>query len=407
MQKSSPQSAPLASGRPPIAILVVIAAVAALPMNIFLPSMPAMALHFDTSYALIQLAVPLYFAMNAGLQIIVGPLSDRYGRRPILLYSIIGYLIATLGCIYAPTLEVFLFFRLCQAIIVSCLVLSRAIVRDLFPPDQAASAIGYVTMGMAVVPMLAPALGGVLDEAYGWQANFWIMIITGLFCLVLVYTRLAETSQQTFSSMRQQFAAYPELFTSRRFWGYSLTAGFSSGAFFAFIGGAAFVGIEIFNLSPTAIGIYLGAPSVGYFFGNWLSGRHSTRLGINRMMLIGVLITSAGMLACVLTQLTGTTHPVAFFGFVVFVGFGNGMTLPSTTSGMVSVRPNLAGSASGIGGAVMLGLGAVLSGFSGALLSDETGLWPVLLIMFGSSVASVLTVVYVIRIARQAGDLKI
>jgi DHA1 family bicyclomycin/chloramphenicol resistance-like MFS transporter len=83
------------------------------------------------------------------------------------------------------------------------------------------------------------------------------------------------------------------------------------------------------------------------------------------------------------------------------------MTLPSTTSGMVSVRPNLAGSASGIGGAVMLGLGAVLSGFSGALLSDETGLWPVLLIMFGSSVASVLTVVYVIRIARQAGDLKI
>jgi len=386
---------------PHIFTLIVLTGLGALSMNIFLPSLPGMTTYFQTDYRLMQLSVALYLGVNAVLQVFIGPISDRYGRRPILLGAIAIFLLATVGCIFAPTAEVFLAFRMVQAVIVAGLVLGRAVVRDMYPQDQAASQIGYVTMGMAVVPMIGPAFGGVLDQAFGWQANFWLLILLGLCVLALTFRDLGETATSTSTSFRAQFAEYPELLSSRRFWGYCLSAAFASGAFFAYLGGAPYVGSEVFGMAPATLGLFFGAPALGYFFGNGISGKFSVRLGINRMILIGALVSMGGLGASLVLFLIGFKTPYVFFGFMTFVGLGNGMVLPNATSGMLSVRPHLAGTASGLGGAIMIGGGAALSALAGSLLTGGNGAFPLIWIMFTTAVLGVAAIVYTIRREQQ------
>ncbi len=370
-------------------------------MNIYLPSLPQMTAHFDTTYATMQLSVSLYLAVNAVLQLFIGPISDRFGRRPGMLGACAIFALATLGTLWAPTAEVFLLFRMVQSVIVAGLVLSRAVVRDMVPDAQAASMIGYVTMGMALAPMLAPLIGGTLDAAYGWQANFWVLFGLGLAVMVLVWRDMGETAPLQGGSIAAQFQDAPELFTSRRFWGYCLTMMFSSGAFFAYLGGAPFVGSVVFGLSPETLGLFFGAPALGYVAGNWISGRYSVRLGINRMIVIGCLLTTAGLLTSLLLFYAGLKTLWVFFGFMTFVGLGNGMTLPNATAGMLSVRPRLAGTASGLGGAMMIGGGAALSALAGALLTAETGAFPLLWVQWLTSVAGLAAILYVLYRERQ------
>jgi DHA1 family bicyclomycin/chloramphenicol resistance-like MFS transporter len=386
---------------PHIFTLIVLTGLGALTMNIFLPSLPQMTEHFQTDYRVMQLSVALYLAVNAVVQIVIGPISDRFGRRPVLLVGLSVFMVATVGCLLATTIEVFLFFRMLQAVVVVGLVLGRAVVRDMYPADQAASQIGYVTMGMAVVPMIGPAIGGVLDEYFGWQANFWMLLVLGASVLLLIWRDLGETAGSTSTSFAAQFAEYPELLTSRRFWGYCMSAAFASGAFFAYLGGAPFVGSEVFALSPAAVGFYFGAPALGYFFGNWISGRYSVRLGINTMILYGAVVSAMGLICSLLVFLAGFKTALVFFGFMSFVGVGNGMVLPNATSGMLSVRPHLAGTASGLGGAIMLGGGAVLSGAAGALLQRGDGAYPLIWMMLATALLGVCAIVYTIRRERQ------
>jgi DHA1 family bicyclomycin/chloramphenicol resistance-like MFS transporter len=386
---------------PHIFTLIVLTGLGALSMNIFLPSLPQMTEYFATDYRLMQLSVALYLAVNAVLQVFIGPISDRYGRRPVLLWGVGIFLVATIGCLLAPNIEVFLFFRMLQAVVVVGLVLGRAVVRDMYPADQAASQIGYVTMGMAVVPMIGPAIGGVLDEVFGWQANFWLLLALGVLVMVLTWRDLGETARATSASFAAQFREYPELLTARRFWGYCLAAAFASGAFFAYLGGAPYVGSEVFGLSPAAVGFYFGAPALGYFFGNWISGRYSVRAGINAMILWGTVISAAGLVASLLLFLIGFKTALVFFGFMTFVGFGNGMVLPNATSGMLSVRPRLAGTASGLGGAIMVGGGAALSALAGVMLTGGNGAYPLIWIMLVASILAVLAILYTIRRERQ------
>ncbi len=356
-----------------------------------------MALYFNVEYRVMQLSVALYLAVSGVLQIIVGPISDRFGRRPVLLVAIILFLLATLGCIFAPNAQVFLVFRMAQAIIATAMALSRAVVRDMVPGAQAASMIGYVTMGMALVPMVGPFFGGVLESFFGWQANFWLLFILGAALLWITWRDLGETLQTPSNSMMAQISAYPELLKSRRFWGYCLTAAFSAGAFFAYLGGAPFIGKEIFKMTPFWLGFSFGAPASGYMIGNFLSGRYSVRLGINHMVLIGCSLSAIGLTTLLVLFLSGFGSPAVFFSLIIFVGLGNGMTLPNANAGMLSVRPSLAGSASGLGGAIMIGGGAALSAWAGALLTPETGAFPLLWIMAGSSILAVLSILYVIQ----------
>jgi DHA1 family bicyclomycin/chloramphenicol resistance-like MFS transporter len=388
---------------PHIITLILLAGVAGLAMNVFLPSLPNMALHFETEYWVLQMSVAAYFAMNAVLQILIGPVSDNLGRRPVVLWGLLLFTVASIGCIYAPNATVFLMFRMCQAIIVTAMVLSRAIIRDVVSADKAASLIGYVTMGMAVVPMLGPMLGGLLDETFGWQASFWLMALSGLSMFVLCYFDQGETKRATGETLRQQFGHYPELFSSPRFWGYSIASGLTSGAFFAYLGGAPYVGTEIFKLSPAILGFYFGAPALGYFIGNFLSGRYSMRIGINSMVLYGTIIATIATVASLLVFSIGQGSPISFFGFMTIVGIGNGLTIPNATSGMLSVRPHLAGTASGLGGAIMIGFGAILSALAGIILTGSDTALPVLWLMVASTLGGLISAIYVIHRAKAIG----
>lgn len=385
--------------------LVIATATGALAMNVFLPSLPGIARYFDADYAVVQLAVSLYLAATAVLQLGIGPASDRFGRRPVMLTCFVIFIIGSVAAIYAPTIELLLAARVLQAFSAAGMVLSRAIVRDTVSTDEAASKIGYVTMGMAVVPMVAPAIGGVLDEIYGWQAAFALTLGFGAIAFVIIFLDLGETNRRKSASLLDQVSGYPQLLGSRRFWGYAATAAFTSGTFFAFLGGGPYVATEMMGLSPSGYGFYFGLISVGYMAGNFLTGRFSRRVGINPMMLAGNVFSVLGMTAALLLFASGHDHALSLFGPAALVGLGNGMTLPNATVGMVSVRPHLAGSASGLGGALQIGGGAALSMVAGALLAPDTGPYPLIWMMLLSSIAGVAATLYVMHVARSAGEL--
>lgn len=381
---------------PHIATLILIAGLSALSMNIFLPSLPNMAAYFGVDYAVMQLSVSLYLGVSAVLQILIGPLSDRYGRRNVLLIGMGLFVLASIGTLMAPTAEIFLIFRMAQAVIATAMALSRAVVRDMVDEAQAASMLGYVTMGMSIVPMLGPIVGGVLDEIFGWQANFAFLLLAGVLVMALTWADLGETAHTRPTSLTAQMHDYPELFSSPRFWGYVLSASFASGVFFAFLGGAPFVGTVIYGLSPTALGSLFAFTALGYAGGNFLSGRFSVRMGVNPMILAGAIITLSGLVLQALVLGAGLATAFVFFGCFFFVGIGNGMVLPNATAGMLSVRPHLAGTASGLGGAIMIGGGAALSALAGLLLVPGSGAWPLVLIMLGSATTSLLAILAVL-----------
>ncbi len=390
---------------PHIMTLVLLSGLAALAMNMFLPSLPSMTAYFDTEYGIMQLSVSLFLMGNAVLQLVLGPLSDRFGRRPVILASVAVFVLATLGTLFATTVEAFLAFRMCQAVVVAGIVLSRAVVRDMVDESQSASMIGYVTMGMAIVPMIAPVFGGLMDELFGWQASFVLMLVCGLAILSLAWADLGETATVRPASFGAQLRGYPELLTARRFWSYCAAATFASGAFFTYLGGAPFVGTEVYGLSPAKLGLYFGAPAVGYATGNYLSGRFSVRAGINRMMLWGGIVNAGGLVGLTAAHFAGIATAEVFFGFFVFVGLGNGLLLPNATAGMLSVRPHLAGTASGLGGAFMIGGGAALAALAGALLRPGSGPEPLLAITLATAFAALGAIAYTIARARRVGAL--
>ncbi|MBT8412222.1 MAG: multidrug effflux MFS transporter [Octadecabacter sp.] len=388
---------------PHVATLILMAGVGALSLSIFLPSLPAMAAYFGVEYGAMQVTVSLYLLGTALVQIAIGPISDRYGRRPVVLVAGGMFVLASIGCVYAPNYGVFLAFRLLQTSIATAFVISRAIVRDMVPQAQAASMIGYVTMGMSVVPMIGPAVGGALSEAFNWQASFWLLAVSGILLTTLAFFDQGETHRSSGGSFADQVRTYPALLTSQRFWAYNLAAAFASGAFFAYLGGAPFVGSDSFGMEPAELGLYFGAPAIGYLVGNGLSGRFSVRVGVNRMVLFGALCTLTGMSTLALLTLAGATTPLVFFSFMITVGLGNGILLPNATSGMLSIKPELAGSAAGLGGAFMIGGGAALSALASVVLRPGAGPMPLVLVMLGTCLASVCCALWVIRRDRHLG----
>lgn len=382
---------------PHLVTLVALAGLSTLAMNIFLPSLPGMAAWFEVDYAVMQLAVSLYLAGSAVLQILVPPLSDRFGRRPVILAALVIFVLATIAALFAPSAEWFLAARVVQAVVATGMALSRAVIRDMVPAEQAASMIGYVTMAMSVVPMIGPAVGGALDEVFGWQASFVLLIALGVLMTILIWADLGETAQPSGRSFAAQVREYPELLASPRFWGYSSAASLASGSFFAYLGGAPFVGETVFHLSPAAVGYYFAAPAIGYALGNFIAGRWSVRFGINRMVLTGTVFSTLALTVGAVIAAIAPAHPLIFFTAVGLMAVGNGITLPNANAGILSVRPHLAGSASGLGGAMMIGGGAVLAAVAGPLLSETAGHYVLLTLMAISSALSILAILLVFR----------
>lgn len=375
-------------------------------LNMFLPSLANMAESFNTDYALVSISIAGYLGVTATLQLILGPLSDRYGRRPVVLCGIAVFTCASVVCFLSTSIEVFLIFRMLQGSVSAGIALSSPIVRDTTPANEAASKIGYLAMGWAVAPMIAPMLGGVLDEQFGWRSNFMFFTLAGIIVLIICWFDLGETNQQRSSSFSEQFRSYPDLFRSRRFWGYALCATFSVGTFFIFIVGAPLIAQEHLDLSAAQLGFFIGSITIGFIFGNFLSGRYASRFALTTMMITGRIVAIAGLCAGLFLFSLGYVNEWTVFGTTIFSGIGNGLTSPSTNSGVLSVRPKLAGSASGLSGAILVGGGALLSSLSGSVITAFTSVYALHVLMLISAAIGLIAAWYVLYVDKQMAQLE-
>ena len=381
---------------PHILTLILLASISALTMNIFLPSLPNIASELNSSTSILGLSVGIYLASSAVLQLIIGPFSDQFGRRPLILWSLIIFCISTLATVFITNTAQFLILRIFQAISASCMVLARAIVRDTTESiEKAGSKIAYVTMGMALVPMVGPAIGGLLDYQYGWEASFWLLFILGLVILIISFFDVGETLSDHNQSFLEQISTYPSLLRSKRFWGYCLSSAFVSGAFFSYLGGAPFVGNEVFGLEPKDLGFWFGAPAIGYVLGNFLSGRFSTKIGLDKMIFLGVTTALFGVSISLTISLFDHGSVLSFFGLMTLVGLGNGMSIPNATAAMMSINPKLAGTAAGLGSAIMIGGGAGLSAIANFILIPGSSEIPLIMLMWTSVFCGLCSVAYV------------
>lgn len=346
--------------RPPIWILIVATATGPLALNIFVPSMPGLVDVFDTDYATAQLTLTLYLFAVGIAQLAYGPLSDRFGRRPALIGGLIIYFIANLACMLAWSIESLIVARVLQAI-GGCagMVLGRAIVRDVYDRDRAASAIAVITMAMAVAPAMGPALGGLIDARFGWQASFLVPMAMGLVVLAGAAMRLHETNVNRIPviDVTAMLRSYGSLLRSRAYIGYAANTAMSVGAFFSFLAGAPYVMIEILHEGPEVYGFYFVLISIGYMTGNFLASQLSSRLGVDRMIPLGVGVSLVGAVTGFGLVTAGVVTPAAIFLPMGVVAIGNGLSQPNGISGAVSVNPTIAGAASGL-----MGFGQMLTG---------------------------------------------
>ncbi len=374
---------------PHMVTLVLLSGVGALSMSIFLPAILEMSRYFDTSYTLMQLSISLYLVFTALIQLVAGPISDRLGRRLVTMISILIFVFSSLGCYLAQSLESFLFFRLLQGTIAAGFLMSRTVIRDIsISENESASLIGYVAMGMALIPLFAPGIGGFIDTVFGWPFIFLFMAFTGFALLIIIFFDQAETKRFHDAKASISLGAHIELFRSKKFWGYSMTLAFSSGCFFSFLGGASYVASEVHHLSSMAAGFFIGFPAIGYLMGNYFSGKYSKEKGTSFMIWLGCLNIIFGMFLSFSLNLFITPSPYIFFGLCLFVGLGCGLIIPNASAGILSVNINLSGTAGGVGNAIMIGVGAILATISSAILEGGSTSIPLQLVMLISSLMS-------------------
>ena len=360
---------------PPILVLIAATATGPLALNLFVPSMPGLVGLFGTDYGTVQLTLTLYLAGVAIGQLIYGPISDRIGRRPTLLAGLAIFALSSLACSFAGSIDMLIAGRIFQAL-GGCagMVLGRAIVRDVYERDEAAPVIAYITMAMAVAPMIGPAIGGFLDSAFGWYAGFYVVAAVGGAVLLYAIPSLHETHPQreTRIDVGALLRSYGTLLQSKAFLGYTLNTSFSIGCFFAFLTSAPYVTINILGLEPQVYGFFFIIVSLSYMSGNFTATRLSRRLGIDRMILLGCSVSLLGALILTTLSALSVISATAIFLPFALVAFGNGMSQPNAIAGAVSVNPAIAGAASGLMGFLQMcagGLATVAVGF----FQDESG----------------------------------
>lgn len=389
-QITPPQKSP-----PRLLTLIMLTGLSVLSLNMFLPALAQMAESFGVSYGLISVSVGGYMFISAFLQLIMGPLSDIYGRRPVILAGLLLFVLASLGAMLATDVYVFLGFRVLMAGVVTGMTVGRAVVRDTAPPQEAARILGVMGTAIGVAPLLGPVLGGFLGDAFGWRANFAAYALFGVVMIVICWFDLGETNKTRSPSFGAQFRAYPALLRASSFWAYCSVLTFSLASFYAFLGGAALVGETVFGLSPAVVGLAMGSTSAGFMLGTFLTSRYAQRFGMLRLLFCGRLLGTLGPLAAIALMAAGFVSPLAVAGAAVLSGFGNGLTLPSASAGVLSVAPHLAGSASGLSGAISVLGGALASSLAGALAGGPMGAYVLMTIMAVCSGLGLLSVFWV------------
>jgi Bcr/CflA subfamily drug resistance transporter len=391
-----------ASGSPKLLTLVLLTALSVVSLNMFLPSLSNIAAEFRAGYGLIaNVSIAGYAAMTTALQLVIGPLSDRFGRRPVVLASLAIFVLASLGCLLATTVWMFLLFRSMQAAIISGFVLSRVIIRDSETPQAAAGLLGNLSIAWAIAPMLAPMVGGALDQFFGWRTNFWAFLVCGLIVLTLCWLDLVETNKNPSETFGKQFRGFGSLLGSRIFWGYSLCMSFSMGALYAFLAAAPLVATTVFRMSPATLGFYMGSTAAGFILGSVVAGRFAARYSLTTMVVAGRTVACAGLAAGLCLLFFGIVHEVSLFGACAFLGFGNGVSMPSSNVGAMSVRPDLVGSAAGLSGALTVAGGALMSSLTGAVLTEANAANVLLGMMLLSAMLALVAALFVLWLDRR------
>jgi len=385
---------------PHLGTLIVLTGLSVLTLNMFLPSLPAMTRSFGVDQGIMAVAVSGYMLVAAVMQLIVGPVSDRLGRRPVLLGALGLFTLASVGCFLAQDLWWFLAFRMLQSGAVAGAVVSSAVIRDLWSDTEAAARLGMVGAAMALAPMLGPMLGGFLDAAFGWRAVFALYAGLGAGALMLALLDLGETRPARAIGSRGGSVA--PLLRSGRFWAYALCLTFSVGAFHIFLAGAPFVANAHFNLSSAQPGIGLGSLTGAFLLGATLPARLAPLLGIAPLILAGRVSGGLGLTLGLVAFGLGLFHPLVLFGATIMVGFGNGLTVANAQAGALSVAPHLAGTAAGFAGALMVAGGAGLTALTLRALGQDAAPERLLALMMASVVLSLIFALAALAMERRA-----
>ena len=360
-----------AKGLAVTALLTAMVALGPLSTDLYLPSLPALRHAFGADIGEVQLTLSVFLVGLAGGQLVYGPLSDRLGRRPILLAGVAIYVVASVACVAAPGIGSLIAARFVQAA-GACAgpVVCRAIVRDVHGREGAARILSYMGAAMALAPALGPVLGGLVEASLGWRANFAVLAVYGVAGLALTYMVLPETvpdAGPAGTTLEGLARGYLSLLRERSYMGYVFCSALAYGGIFSFISGSSFVFVEIVGLSPPVYGLCFGAIVLGYMAGTLAGGRMTRRLGVEWMVRNGGLVSAAGGLALLLSVLAfGASVPGILLPTVFYMA-GTGLVLPNAMAGAIGPFPLLAGTAAALLGFIQMGAAALIGAAIGHL----------------------------------------
>ncbi len=272
-----------------VVLLTIQLALPILSTDIYLPSLTTITQYFDTTINQVQLTLSAYFFIFGFSQLIYGPLSDQFGRKPIMLVGLFVYIVSTLCCAFSINIEMFIISRCLQACGAGSAILVFAMIRDLYQGEQVSKMITYMSAVVAISPIIAPILGGYIEVHASWQWNFIILTSAGLALLILSYQFLPETNhyQNQSKLFKSIFVNYFNLLSNRNFMGYTLSAAFAFAALFSYVSGAPYVMLNLMHYSPSTFGWLFASAAIGYVTGAYVNGRIVSRVGLEWMSYLG------------------------------------------------------------------------------------------------------------------------
>ena len=384
------------------AVLIGAVALGPISTDLYLPSVPWIGRDLGANVAGTQLTLSVFLAAFALAQIPVGPRSDRFGRRPILLTGFAIYVLASIACAFAPSIELLIVARALQAIgACAGVVLGRAIVRDIYGRDRAARMLAYIGSAMALAPMVGPILGGIVQETLGWRWNFGILTAFGAVALALAWHGLAESNTQrdpTALDPARMTANFAKLLRHRAFVGFALTVAFSYAGLFAFISGSSFVLIDALGVPTEQFGFFFALGVIGYMTGTQIAGRLTMRMGIARMIWLGGAVSLAGGAAMVALAPVAADKSWAAFAVALPMAcymIGTGIVMPNAQAGALAPFPQMAGAASALMGFLQMAIASAV-GIVFGQIHDGTPL-PMALLVAASACGSLASFVALAR----------
>jgi MFS transporter, DHA1 family, multidrug resistance protein len=375
-----------------IVLLAAASALGPVAMQIMLPAIPIVRETFEVSTGTAQLTLSLSMLSIAIATLIYGPLSDRFGRRPVMLAGISITVIGSILCMAADSIGWLIFGRIVQAAGGAVgLVLARAIVRDTYPADRAASVIATLVMVMVIMPMLSPLVGGELMIRFDWHSIFYLVAAISLTMLFAMQRALPETlkKQTPFTGVSSMLKGFATLLSSRIFSAYAMNVAFVSVMFFSFIAAAPEVMVSVLNRPPNEYGYYFVLIPSAFMAGNYVARWLSTRFGVKRMITSGSWLSITGISIALILHLGGLLHPLALFMPIALTTFGNGISLPNAQAAAINEFPDMAGSASGLTGFLQMGFSAVAAQL--VALTFTGAVYPMLLLMFTAATLSLVS----------------